>query len=79
MLFRPFAMESLGGLAASCTQVLKFLGKNLADIDKTSPESAANKLHDKIVFWWMKDLGTSLASHASEVSRDLDKLPTSSQ
>ena len=66
MQFLPFAMESLGGLSASCTKVLEFIASSLYRIDRTSKPRAKNRLHDKLVFNWMLDLGTTLAEHARE-------------
>ena len=69
MEFLPFAMESLGGLSHSCETVLKFIAKNVHRIDGVSEMAALNRLHDKLVFNWMLDLGTALAAHARATAR----------
>jgi hypothetical protein len=58
MTFLPFAMESLGGMSKSCEELLWFIGGQLATVDKTTPYAAMNRLHDKLIFCWMTDLGT---------------------
>ena len=66
MEFLPFAMESLGGLDKGCDRILKFIGNA---INKQNAQGAANRLHDKVVFTWMRDLGTSLVDHAKKMSQ----------
>jgi hypothetical protein len=72
MVFKPFAMESLGGLDVSCRPTLEYIGEKLRTVDKMSAEACTNRLHDQIVFYWMRDLGNALAYHAQNMSqRDL--------
>ena len=69
MIFVPFAMESLGGMDKDCETTLKRIGKGLADVDKMTAEAAISRLHDKVVFRWMRDLGMTLAYHAQQMSQ----------
>ena len=71
MDFVPFAMECMGGLSKSCEKVLSLIGQNLASVTNSSPHAAKNRVHDKLVFQWMRDLGTKLAYHARQMSQNM--------
>ena len=64
--FIPFAMESLGGIGKEAKQVLDFVGRALADVEKCSAAAATRRLHNCIVYSWIRDLGIALTNHGRQ-------------
>ena len=67
-MFRPFAMESIGGFDEQCDSFLLRLGKRLSTCTSYSPGEAVRMIKEKISFDWQRSLGTALEGHAQYLS-----------
>lgn len=65
MLFSPFAIESLGGFHADCTEILTYIGSALSHVESGSSENITSRLKTRLNFVWQRALGQALASQAA--------------